>query len=53
MALTPRHGTAAITATTGALLIIGGLGWLFGPWVLVGAGAALVVLGLFVIDLDR
>jgi hypothetical protein len=53
MALTPRHRTAAVTAATGALLIIGGLGWLFGPWALVGFGAVLVALGLFVIDVDR
>lgn len=30
-------------AAAGVLLIIIGLTWLFGPWVLVGAGAVLLV----------
>jgi hypothetical protein len=44
-----RRAAGAVTIS-GALLIIGGLGWLFGPWALVAAGVVLVVVGLFGLD---
>lgn len=44
--------TGLFVIFAGLLLVVAGAAWLVGPWVLVGAGVVVVLVGLFV-DFDR
>lgn len=47
-----RRGEAVAALAVSVALIVAGLVWLAGPWGLIGSGVALLVVLLFVVDVD-